>query len=262
MQQSIRDRFTEAWNEYFQGASLPVVFWYAESAPCDLVEPKHCVIPAIQRARLGETVVLSKETIHCFGAQAYVGFDPEAHEPSKEGEPFSFVERFLSTGVEGVVPGEHSKRSPKVCRDLYRRTDSYEAPGRFLIFKRWDLLEEQDDPSVAIFFVEPDSLCGLYNLASYDSGDPNKVIVPWGSGCSSIITDPYIQCKSPDPKAVIGMLDVMARRYCKPNELSFSLPVERLLELLDFMSESFLSTDAWKALEHRMARSHDRAHEG
>lgn len=255
MQQSTRDRFIDLWREYFNGSDLPVVFWYANSAPCDPVEPKHCVIPAIQRARLGETVVLSKETMHCFGAQAYVGFDPEAHAPSKEGEPFSFVEQFLSTGVEGVVPGEHSKRSPEVCRDLYRRTRSYEAPGRFLIFKRWDMLETMDEPSVAIFFTTPDGLCGLYNLASYDSGDPNKVIVPWGSGCSSIIADPYLQCGSSDPKAVIGMLDVMARRYGKPNELSFALPVERLLELAEYMDESFLSTEAWSVLEKRMART-------
>ncbi len=38
------------------------------------------------------------------------------------------------------------------------------------MFKRWDKLEESDDPAVAVFFAEPDVLPGLLAPANHAYG--------------------------------------------------------------------------------------------
>src|SRR5271157_5644813 len=87
----------------------------------------------------------------------------------------------------------------------------FRAPGRFVVFKRWDKLEAADKPDVVIFFASPDVLSGLFTLASFDEADPNGVIAPFGAGCSSVVQHPYLEGKSSRPRAVIGMFDVTAR---------------------------------------------------
>lgn len=57
----------------------------------------------------------------------------------------------------------------------------YYSPTRYCIFKRWDMLDEED---------KPDVMSGLHNLANYDAVDTNDVIIPWGSGCYYIVKDP------------------------------------------------------------------------
>lgn len=78
-------------------------------------------------------------------------------------------------------------------------------------FKRWDRLDEADDPAVVIFFAPPGVLSGLFTLANFDEVDPQAVIAPFGSGCSSIVYHPYRELDSDRPRAVLGMFDVSAR---------------------------------------------------
>jgi hypothetical protein len=43
------------------------------------------------------------------------------------------------------------------------------------------------------------------------------------------------------PKAVIGLTDITARKYLDKNELSFSVPFKRFLEMEANVDESFLT---------------------
>jgi len=36
-------------------------------------------------------------------------------------------------------------------------TPRFEAPGKYIVFKRWDNLEQIDEPEVVIFLARPDS---------------------------------------------------------------------------------------------------------
>ncbi len=95
-------------------------------------------------------------------------------------------------------------------------------------------------------------LSGLYNLANFDTVEPDAVIAPWGSGCSSIIQDPYLNKDSASPRAVIGMFDSSARPFVATDELSFSVPMSKFVSMVGNMEESFLITRAWKAVQKRI----------
>ena len=49
-----------------------------------------------------------------------------------------------------------------------KNTSPLKAPYRYIVFKRWDKLEKDDNPDVIIFFATPDVLSGLFTLSNYD----------------------------------------------------------------------------------------------
>lgn len=252
MKKDLQGRFTALWTQYFPNADLPIGFYYSREVPQAPANVR-CVMAALPRVRRGETVVLTEESIQCFGAKAYLGYDPEGHVPSKEGEPYTFTEQFLSTGVPGQVPGERIKQSPEVCRRMYRNVPALVPPEKTLVFKRWDKFEEGETPEVVIFYGSGDVISGLYNLVSYDRDDQFALVAPWGSGCSSVISDPYLEVGKDRPRAILGLLDVAARPFGGGDELTIALPTHRLEEIVDFMEESFLATPAWDVVRRRMA---------
>jgi hypothetical protein len=122
------------------------------------------------------------------------------------------------------------------------------------LFKRWDMIEEADEPDVVVFFAQPDVLSGLFTLANFDAGDPNRVSCPFSSGCGSIFQYPYLEKEADCPKAVIGMFDVSARPFVPENVLSFSVPMKKFITMLDNIEESFLITDSWNKVQQRIKR--------
>lgn len=126
-----------------------------------------------------------------------------------------------------------------------------EAPGNYLVFKRWDKLTELDYPLAVIFFADPDVLSGLFTLANFDSADPNAVISPMGSGCSTLVMQPLLEAAKESPKCILGMFDVSARPYIPKNILSFSIPMRRFSEMVTNMDESFLATKSWSEIKNR-----------
>jgi hypothetical protein len=106
---------------------------------------------------------------------------------------------------------------------------------------------------VVIFFAVPDVLAGLFTLANFDQEEPNGVITPFGSGCSSIVYHPYFQREAEHPRAVIGMFDISARPFVEATELTFSAPIAKFMSMVDNMDESFLITKSWKQVRQRLA---------
>lgn len=82
--------------------------------------------------------------------------------------------------------------------------------------------------------------------------EPEGVFTPMGSGCSSIVSYPYLEKDSQHPRAVIGMFDPSARPYVPKDVLSFSVPMKRFIGMIENMEESFLITDTWKKLRKRI----------
>ena len=114
---------------------------------------------------------------------------------------------------------------PELVRALLEHQPPFEAPGRYIVFKRWDKLDAADDPAVVVFFAPPDVLSGLFTLANFDETRSQAVVAPFSSGCASIVYHPYHELQSQTPKAVLGMFDVSARP-CVPSEvLTFAVPV-------------------------------------
>ena len=135
---------------------------------------------------------------------------------------------------------------------MFKQSVSLKPPADYLVFKRWDLFGEAEEPEVVIFFAKPDVLAGLYNLLNYDIAELHGVLAPWGSGCSSIISEPYLQKDAEKPKAILGMLDIAARVFAEPEELTIAVPMKRLLQVMEYWDETFVTTEAWRVIQKRI----------
>ena len=247
MNKHIKEKFILLWKKYFGGAELPLIFYYTnEEGHAKLVEPDSvpgCLIGILSEARKGRSLCLNADSVGCPGGKRYLGFT--------EGIMPDF-EYFLSYGIPGKLTGERYCKSPELVKEIMKRSPTFKAPGRFIIFKRWDKLEESDDPEVVIFFAEPDVLSGLFTLARFDETEQNAVFTPFGSGCSTIVQYPYLERDSARPRGVIGMFDPSARPFVPNNVLTFSVPMNKFVQMIENMEESFLITDSWRKIRERL----------
>lgn len=249
MDLSLRGNFISRWKKYFGDSELPITFYYTDvEGRAEPVQPgsaHRCIVAAIQDARKGKPMSFAAEAIGCFGGKRYLGYAQKV---------MPNFEYFLSCGIPGKLEGERYKKSPALVNQAMLHQQPFHAPGRYIVFKRWDTLEEDDDPQVVIFFAGPDVLAGLFTLANFDQEDPHGVIAPFGSGCSNIVYYPYFQRESQRPKAVIGMFDISARPFVGENELTFSAPLAKFRTMVENMDESFLITRSWKSVRERLSR--------
>lgn len=248
MDKAVIDNFIARWRKYFGKAELPLTFYYTdEEGRGELVRPgsvHRCIIAALQDVRKGTSLCFQAETIGCFGGKRYLGFAQKI---------MPNFEYFLSCGIPGKLEGERYKKSPALVNQAMQHQQTFHAPARYIVFKRWDKLDESDDPQVVIFFARPDVLAGLFTLANFDQEEPNGVIAPFGSGCSAIVYYPYFQRESEHPRAVIGMFDISARPFVGENEIAFSAPIAKFEAMAENMDESFLITRSWQLVQQRLA---------
>jgi uncharacterized protein (DUF169 family) len=243
----IKEKFSLLWSKYFNNAELPITFYYTdEEGHARPVEPDsvpRCVVGALSGVRQGDSLYFAADSIGCPGGKRYLGY--------AEGIMPNF-EYFLSYGIPDRLPGERYCKSPELVREIMKMSPAFKAPGRFIVFKRWDKLEKSDAPEVVIFFAEPDVLSGLFTLARFDEADRNAIVAPFGSGCSTIVQYPYLERDSEHPKGVIGMFDPSARPFVPERAITFSVPVKKFVGMIDNMEESFLITDSWQRVQKRI----------
>lgn len=246
MKTGIKESFLKLWNKYFGDAELPITFYYtngdggAERAE----KPKgwSCIICELKKVRNGRLVYYNAETVVCGGAKRYLGYTNRMR-PG--------FEYFLSCGNE-QTEGERYIRTPEMVKEIMRNQRTSAIEGKNLVFKRWDKLNESDEPDVVIFFARPDVLSGLFTLANFDQVEPNRTYTPFGSGCGSIVYYPFLESKSESPRAVIGMFDPSARPCVPEDVLTFAVPMKKFEKMTEFMEESFLITGIWKTLKKRI----------
>ena len=250
MDARLQQDFLDRWAKYFPGAELPVAYFYAdevsEADARDSRDEEHCVVACFERVRRGHTFVFGAGSPGCKGWARYTGFS-QASGPN--------FEYFLSYGIPGQLEGERYKQSPELVRRYVENNPPFKAPGRFIVFKRWDRLAPGDRPLAVIFFATADVLSGLFTLANYDRGDPHGVVAPMGSGCSSIVAYPWFEAQSQQPRCVLGMFDVSARPQLQPGQLTFTVPMARLEAMVANMDESFLITESWGKVRERIRRT-------
>lgn len=246
MDRALRDAFVDRWRTYFGAAELPIAFYYTDAPDAAPAAPPatghRCVIGLLGQVRSGRTLRVDSGTAGCGGARRYLGF-------SRELAPH--FEYFLSCGLPGTVEGERYKKTPALVQALLARSPEFAAPARFLVFKRWDMLEAADDPDVVIFFACPDVLAGLFTLANFDEVD-SVVATPFAAGCGTIIQHPYLEARTERPRAILGMFDVSARPFVPAETLTFAVPLVRFQRMVANMDESFLITPSWEKVRKRL----------
>jgi uncharacterized protein (DUF169 family) len=248
MDLKLKEKFLEMWEKYFGLAEIPIVFYFhKEINNATLVtraKGRSCLICELSKVRKGESLAYNAEAIACPGAKRYLGYS-ETIRPN--------FEYFLSCGIPGEMEGERYIRTPEMVLELQKDQQKIkDAKSNYIIFKRWDKLQESDVPAVVIFFAKPDVLSGLFTLANFDQTEPNSTFTPFGAGCGSIVHYPYLEKDSNRPRAVIGMFDPSARP-CVPKEtISFAVPMIKFEKMVNYMEESFLITKSWTKVKDRI----------
>ncbi|MEN6318884.1 MAG: DUF169 domain-containing protein [Syntrophaceae bacterium] len=246
----IKQQFMKKWNKYFPGTDLPIGFFYTDTKDQKAMPTPptghRCMIGELAKVRNGKTVCFDVHTIGCSGGKRYLGFDQKL---------MPNFEYFLSCGIPGTLEGERYKKTPDLVREHMQHQTPFKAPAKYIVFKRWDYLEEAEEPQVIIFFAPPDVLSGLFTLANFDEPEPHGVIAPFCAGCASIVDYPYRELKNDRPRAVVGMFDVSARPFVPAGFLTFAFPWTKFARMVDNMDESFLITKSWNKVKNRIKRT-------
>ena len=249
MKPGLKQEFTQGWSKYFPGAGLPIAFYYTDDAgraPVHrITEGRHCFIDDLAAVRQGKALSFDTKSIACPGGKRYLGFS-QALMPN--------FEYFLSCGIPGKLEGERYKKSPELVKELLQHVPAFTAPAKHIVFKRWDLLDEAEEPQVVIFFAPPDVLSGLFTLANYDEPTNAAVYCPMGAGCATIVQYPLAECGAERPRSVLGMFDVSARPGVDANTLTFSIPMRKFEQIVADMDGSFLITESWEKGKARFSR--------
>jgi hypothetical protein len=250
MDMELKQKFIDSWSKYFTGAELPLAFYYTGEQPAagsaDRAEGARCVMMELNKARLGKPLYFDNENIGCFGGKRYFGYDRKLR------PGFEF---FLSCGIPGKMEGERYKKSPELVNRMMEVQPLFEAPGKYLVFKRWDTLVESDDPAAVIFFARPDVLSGLFTLAGFDEEEPSAIYAPFSAGCGSIVQYPYLEISKAKQKCILGLFDVSARPFVPQDALTFAAPMKKFTSMVDNMDESFLTTESWEKIRVRIAKA-------
>ena len=252
METNLRRKFIKLWNNYFPGAELPIGFFYTDQEnkveKGKKAEGHRCLIADLSKVRKGKALCFDKESIGCSGGVRCVGF-PHDIEP--------YFDYFLSCGLPGKVDGIRYKKTPQLVRETQNQGPAFSAPNTTIVFKRWDVFDEEDNPDALIFFATADVLAGLFSLANFDEVDPQSVITPSCAGCASVVQYPYLESQKSIQKSVIGLFDISARPYVRGDLLTFSVPWNKFQGMVDNMEESFLITDEWSQVQRRLKKQSD-----
>lgn len=247
-----KKEFIEKWKKYFPGSELPIATFYSHSL--DGVEypdaPKTsknfvCIFGQLTPVRMGESRAFNQSNVGCFGASGMFGFsDPQTQK--EMGDNFDFL-----------VKEEKFYKTAEQVREIMTKFPSVRAQGKYIVFKRWDRLNVNDQPLVVSFFCRPDTVAGLHALANYDSMTPFGVLAPFSSGCDTLTGFAMRELESDNPKAVLGLFDPSARVCVKPDLLTFSIPWPKFVTMLGNMDKCFLTTELWQTVCKRMQPSED-----
>ena len=201
-----------------------------------------CVVALIKAASQGKIAVAAKETTVCMGGRAGLGFQSYEH---------GWIEYFLSTGNDKIPHSEFYKKTPELAKIFTETIPKVEAPA-CLVFKPLEMVEEDEKPECIIFLVNADQLSGLTTLANYDRISQNNVQVNFASGCGQAVLYPLSAEEKGEKTCYIGMTDPSARKVISKEQMSFSIPYSRFLEMEQEADSCFFTTDTWETIKKRI----------
>jgi hypothetical protein len=225
-------KFREAFGD---AAPLPIAFGYSDTPAEQPRKVPRCMIGAISKVRDGAPLTLWADNVKCGGGGLYTGF----HEMPDSVPTF-------------VSQTEHYKQTPKMVLDYVDRLNIKKPDKPYLNFVRLDKKDNLDDVEGILFWATPDILSGLTAWANYDNNSVDAVCIPFGSGCSTIISFAVRENRESGRRCFVGMLDPSARPLVPKNELSFVIPKCRFVEMLDTMKDSALFQHAFSIIKKRI----------
>ena len=242
----------------------PVAIVFTNEKPEGALQYKEgrwgCVVAMLNAAAKGRTAVFDHKTYGCIGGGSGLGFGN-----TYIGFPGG-IEYFLSVGNKefqsemgknvvrnwpALSHGEAYKKTPEFAKSFSDALPYYDVPTEYVVFKPLEKLLPGEKPEVVVFLATPDQISALVVLANYARHGGDNVIIPWGAGCHSVCIIPLNEGKSDNPRGVIGLTDVSARKHVEKDILSFSVPYKMFLEMESNVEESFLARDEWLKVKER-----------
>lgn len=206
-----------------------------------------CVVGNIWRARRKKAAAyVSARQFGCPGAAFWLGF----LKPQTE-----TINQYVTTGIPGWMEGERYCDSPQELRRIQEEIDPPAAAGAYCVAQPLSLFGDDLKPLLVAFFARPETLCGLHQLATFVTNDPQAVVSPWGAACTNLVTWPLKFLHQGEHKAVLGGWDPSARKFFNTDELTFTVSYALFERMLAAYEESFLKTNTWKTVQKKIARS-------
>ena len=207
-----------------------------------------CLIGNIRLARKKKKAAwISHEECGCPGG----GFFSGIFRPYLESSAF-----FVSIGIPGTpFEGQHYMPSPEAMRAFMDEAAPPPISGEYCVIKPLEQFTKEEPPLVVVFFARGEVLTGLHALTGYAAGTHNAVVSPFGAGCASIIAWPLAYQQRGVECAVLGGFDPSARKYMKPDELSFAIPLPLYGKMLDVLEMSALPRHTWEGVRKKVMRS-------
>lgn len=123
----------------------------------------------------------------------------------------------------------------------------------YLNFIRIDKAETFDDVEGLLFYSTPDMLSGLCGWAFFDKKENDAVVSMFGSGCSNVVSTTVAENRKGGYRCFLGLFDPSVRPWVGKDELSFTIPFCRFVEMTKTMRECFLFDSlAWKKVKQRL----------
>ena len=225
--------FREAFGEK---ATLPILFYYSDTPVSFLEKTNGCIFKLLAKAKEGQDVTFSADTVTCGGGKHYAGFAP-------------LPERVYTF----VSEKERYKQTPRDVKEYVEQLDVKLTDRKYLNFVRIDRAVSFEGMEGLLFFATPDMLSGLATWAYFDNNAEDAVSAPFGAGCASVISHAVRENRLGGRRTFIGLFDPSVRPYVEANELSFVIPACRFAEMLRTMRECCLfNTPAWAKVRQRM----------
>ncbi|MDA8442961.1 MAG: DUF169 domain-containing protein [Peptococcaceae bacterium] len=243
----------------------PVAVIFTDDKPEQALQFKEgkwgCVVSMLNAAAKGKTTVFDRKTFGCLGGGTGLGFGNQyANFPGG-------IENFVSTGnqefaqsdfgknvvrnMPAIEHGERYVKSPLLAKQFFDSLPMRDVPAEFIVFKPLDKVAEQEIPKVIIFLVNPDQLSALVVMANYGREGNESAIIPFGAGCHTVCLIPYHEDDAALPRAVVGLVDISARKQVDKDILSFSVPYKMFTELESNVVGSFLEQEVWQNVLER-----------
>lgn len=209
-----------------------------------------CAMGHVWLARKKKTnAYFSSDQFGCPGAFFYLGFTKPQTET---------IINSLTSGIPGVMDGDHYCKSPEELRNIFEHLDPRPAPQKYCLVKPVDQFTNDELPECVTFFVRPESMCGLHEICMYITSEAEVVVAPNLTACASISAWPLHYLQKGQRRAIIGGFDSVARKYFKVDELSFTVSWDMFSDMLAEYEGSSLKTANWKGMAKKIEMSKKR----
>ena len=253
----------------------PVAVLWSDDKPAEAVQfiPGRwgCVMASFGvTAERGRPAAFDQETYGCWGGGVGLGFG-NCYEKFPGGVD-GFC-RFLSTGnetsemgravaeqcgswmrgafLEKFLHGEGYRNAPATVEEWLKTLPMRHIPSKYVVFKRLEQVGVGDRPVVIVYLANADQMSALVVMANYTHGDSENAIIPHAAGCQTIGIFAYREADSANPRAVVGLTDLSARKILRKlgkDLVTVAVPFTLFQEMEGSVVGSFLGREPWTGL--------------